>query len=79
MTMTLKELLDQGKISKMTIVFPCDSEQQSNTIIGNFQDSQLTEGFTLKKQGADYKCKIDKKSGEIEDEVWNTSVTIVFE
>ena len=62
-----------------TLVFKVDSEQVAMDTIEQYKDNQAKEGYTLTKYNTTYKCKKDRKSGEIVDEYWLCSVTKEYE
>lgn len=58
-----------------TLTFKVDSEQLAMDTIEEYKSKQLQEGYTLTKYNTVYKCKKDRKSGEIIDEFWLVTVT----
>lgn len=62
-----------------TLVFKVNSEQIAMDTIEQYKDNQAQEGYTLTKYNTTYKCKKDRKSGEIVDEYWLCSVTKEYE
>ena len=58
-----------------TLTFKVDSEQLAMDTIEEYKSKQLHEGYTLTKYNTVYKCKKDRKSGEIVDEFWLVTVT----
>ena len=53
-----------------TLVFKVDSEQLATDIIEEYKANQLIDGYTLTKYDTTYKCKKDRKTGEILNEYW---------
>ena len=62
-----------------TLIFKVNSEQLAMDTIEQYKDNQLTESYTLTKYNTTYKCKKDRKTGEIVDEYWLVSVTKEYE
>jgi len=62
-----------------TLVFKVDSEQLAMDTIEEYKNNQVTDGYTLTKYNTTYKCKKNRKTGEIEDEFWLVSVTKEYE
>lgn len=62
-----------------TITFKVDSEQLAADIIDEYKVNQKKEDYTLTKYNTKYKCKKDRKTGEIVDEYWLTTVTKEYE
>lgn len=62
-----------------TLVFKVDSEQLAMDTIEEYKNNQVTNGYTLTKYNTTYKCKKNRKTGEIEDEFWLVSVTKEYE
>lgn len=61
-----------------TLVFKVNSEQLAMDTIEDYKNNQ-TEGYTLTKYNTTYKCKKNRKTGEIENEYWLVSVTKEYE
>ena len=62
-----------------TLVFKVDSEQLAMDTIEEYKDNQIVQEYTLTKYNTTYKCKKNRKTGEIEDEYWLVSVTKEYE
>lgn len=62
-----------------TLVFKVNSEQLAMDTIEEYKNNQVTDGYTLTKYNTTYKCKKNRKTGEIEDEFWLVSVTKEYE
>jgi len=62
-----------------TLVFKVDSEQLAMDTIEEYKNNQDTDGYTLTKYNTTYKCKKNRKTGEIENEFWLVSVTKEYE
>lgn len=62
-----------------TLVFKIDSEQFATDLINEYKDNQLKDGYVLTKYNTVYKCKKDRKTQEIIDEYWLTSITKEYE
>lgn len=60
--------MEQLKTEQLT--FKVNSEQRAMEIIEQHKDNQLSENYTLTKYNTTYKCKKDRKTGEIIDEYW---------
>lgn len=60
--------MKQLKTEQLT--FKVDSEQLAMETIEQYKDNQLSENYTLTKYNTTYKCKKDRKTGEIIDEYW---------
>lgn len=58
-----------------TLTYKVDSEQLATDTIEEFKANQLTSGYTLTKYNTTYKCKKDRKTGEIVDEYWLCTIT----
>ena len=64
---------------KTTYVYNADSEQASADLIEKYKDEQIEKGYVVTNSKVDYKSKKDRKTGEIIEEKWVTSVTISYE
>lgn len=62
-----------------TLVFKVNSEQLAMDTIEEYKNNQVNENYTLTKYNTTYKCKKNRKTGEIEDEYWLCSVTKEYE
>jgi hypothetical protein len=62
-----------------TLVFKVSSEQLAMDTIEEYKNNQITDGYTLTKYNTTYKCKKNRKTGEIENEFWLVSVTKEYE
>ena len=62
-----------------TLTFKVDSEQLAMDTIEEYKNNQNIEGYTLTKYNTTYKCKKDRKTGDIIDEYWLVSVTKEYE
>ena len=62
-----------------TLVFKVDSEQLAMDTVEEYKNNQITEGYTLTKYNTTYKCKKDRKSGELLSEWWFVSITKEYE
>ena len=60
--------MKQLKTEQLT--FKVNSEQLAMETIEQYKDNQLSENYTLTKYNTTYKCKKDRKTGEIIDEYW---------
>ena len=66
---------DMDQLKTETQEYVVGSEQRAMDIIENYKNNQLNEGYTLTKYKTTYKCKKDRKTGDIVDEYWLVSVT----
>lgn len=57
----------------------CDTENEANSVVDNWKNRAIKEGFTITKTKVDYKTKKDRKTGEIVEEWWMVEVTISYE
>ena len=57
-----------------TLVFKVSSEQLAIDTIEEYKSKQ-NEGYILTKYNTTYKCKKDRKTGDILDEYWLVLVT----
>jgi len=57
----------------------CDTETEANSVVEDWKDRAMREGFTITKTKVDYKTKKDRKTGEITEEWWIVEVTISYE
>ena len=64
---------------KTTYVYNADSEQASADLIEKYKDEQIEKGYVVTNSKVDYKSKKDRKTGEIIEEKWVTSITISYE
>ena len=62
-----------------TLVFKVDSEQLAMDTIDEYKANQITQQYTLTKYNTTYKCKKDRKTGELTDEFWLVSITKEYE
>lgn len=62
-----------------TLVFKVDSEQLAMDTIEEYKNNQAVDGYTLTKYDTTYKCKKNRKSGEVESEYWLVKVTKEYE
>lgn len=62
-----------------TLTFKVDSEQLAADIIDEYKANQNKEDYTLTKYNTTYKCKKDRKTGELVDEYWPTTITKEYE
>lgn len=62
-----------------TLTFKVDSEQLAMDTIEEYKNNQNIEGYILTKYNTTYKCKKDRKTGDIVDEYWLVSVTKEYE
>lgn len=62
-----------------TLTFKIDSEQEAMDTIEKYKDNQAIENYTLTKYNTTYKCKKDRKTGELTDEYWMCVVTKEYE
>ena len=62
-----------------TLIFKVDSEQFAMDTIEQYKNNQAVEAYTLTKYNTTYKCKKDRKTGEIINEYWLVSVTKEYE
>ena len=62
-----------------TLVFKVDSEQLATDTIEQYKNNQAVEQYTLTKYNTTYKCKKDRKTGDIIDEYWLVSITKEYE
>ena len=62
-----------------TLTFKVDSEQLAADIIDEYKANQNKEDYTLTKYNTTYKCKKDRKTGELVDEYWLTTITKEYE
>ena len=47
--------------------------------IEEYKANQITQRYTLTKYNTTYKCKKDRKTGELTDEFWLVSITKEYE
>ena len=64
---------------KTTYVYNADSEQASADLIEKYKNEQIEKGYIVTNSKVDYKSKKDRKTGEIIEERWVTSITISYE
>lgn len=64
---------------KTTYVYNADSEQASADLIEKYKNEQIEKGYIVTNSKVDYKSKKDRKTGDIIEEKWVTSVTISYE
>ena len=57
----------------------CDTESEANSVVEDWKNKAIKEGFTITKTKVDYKTKKDRKTGEITEEWWIVEVTISYE
>lgn len=62
-----------------TLVFKIDSEEEATQTIEEYKNNQLTGNYTLTKYNTTYKSKKDRKTKEIVEEYWLTSITKEYE
>lgn len=62
-----------------TLTFKVDSEQLAMDTIESYKSNQSVENYILTKYNTTYKCKKDRKTGEIVDEYWLVVVTKEYE
>lgn len=62
-----------------TLVFKVDSEQLAMDTIEEYKENQVSENYTLTKYNTTYKCKKDRKTGDVISEFWLVSVTKEYE
>lgn len=62
-----------------TTTFKVDNEQEAANIIEEYKENQNTGNYTLTKYNTVYKNKKDRKTGEILEEYWLTTVTQEYE
>ena len=67
------------QLIKTTYVYNADSEQESTNLIEKYKNEQLEKGYMVTKSKVDYKCKKDRKTGEIIEEKWVVEITIAYE
>lgn len=65
-------------LTKQTWEYESASESEADSIIEDYKKKQNTEGFTVTNCGSKYKVKKDKKTGDIIDEKWITTVTVGY-
>ena len=69
----MKELI------KSTYVYNIDNEAEATSTIEDYKKQQYENHYKVLKTKIDYKCKKDRKTGEIMDENWLTEVTLGYE
>ena len=57
----------------------CDTETEANSVVEDWKERAMHEGFTITKTKVDYKTKKDRKTGEIIEEWWMVEVTISYD
>ena len=62
-----------------TLVFKIDSEEEATQTIEEYKNNQLTGNYNLTKYNTTYKSKKDRKTKEIVEEYWLTSITKEYE
>lgn len=67
------------QVKTNSISYVVDSEQEALDVIEEYKEKQRTENYTLTKYKTDYKCKKDRKTGEILSEYWIATVTQEYE
>lgn len=77
--LSLIDIINKYHPTGMTLVFEAASEQEKGRIIDDFENNQLYSGFTVKKGDFKHHCKIDKKSGEVIEEGWKTTVAVTID
>ena len=66
------------KLRKRTDEYDIDSEKEAAATVEEYKEKQYEEGYTVLKTKIDYKAKKDRKTGEIVDENWVTSITVAY-
>lgn len=68
---------------KMTQTHKFGSEQEAMDFIENIKSNQATGdehgAYTLTKYKTDYKCKKDRKTGEVVEELWICMIEKTYE
>lgn len=59
--------------------FVVGSEQEAMDIIEEYKSNQAVEGYTLTKYNTTYKCKKDRKTGDVILEYWIVKVQKEYE
>jgi len=67
------------QIKTIIITYVLDSEQEALDTIEECKEKQHSEDYTLTKYKTEYKCKKDRKTGDLIDERWNATVTKEYE
>ena len=67
------------QIKTIGITYVLDSEQEALDTIEECKEKQRSEDYTLTKYKTDYKCKKDRKTGELISEHWIATVTKEYE
>ena len=75
----MRYMMMNKQLKTETLVFKVNSEQLAMDTIEEYKNNQVTDGYTLTKYNTTYKCKKNRKTGEIDDEYWLCSVTKEYE
>lgn len=67
------------QVKSETVEFVIDNEQEATDIIEEYKVNQAVDGYTLTKYNTTYKSKKDRKTGEIINEYWITSIKKEYE
>lgn len=67
------------RLKTNTLVYVIDNEQEATDTIEEYKANQAVDGYTLTKYNTAYKSKKDRKTHEIIDEYWLTSITKEYE
>lgn len=59
--------------------FVVNSEQEAMDVIEEYKSNQVVEGYTLTKYNTTYKCKKDRKTGDVILEYWIVKVQKEYE
>lgn len=59
-------------------VYECNSESEAYNTIEDYKKKQNDEGYTVVDSGVRYKVKKDRKSGEVLEEKWITTVIVSY-
>lgn len=74
----LNTLLDglSNETNAITVKCKFDTETRAKAIVERFRENQAYGCYNLADSRITYKCKKDKKTNDIIDEFWNTTLQI---
>lgn len=73
------EMVMENDITKLSKTFKLYSEEDALARIREYKDNQMEGGYVLSSYKNDYKCKKDRKTGDIVDEYWLVTVNMKME
>lgn len=79
MELTIIDTLLDGlanEINAITVKCKFDTEERAKSIVERFRSNQLYGNYNLSDSRIKYKCKKDRKTNEIIEEYWDTTLQI---